>query len=150
MKQEPKYLVVKTKDQKEIVYMEYDKLTGYDITPKDKKTFADCIQVNKMILIQPSLIEKLVHKKVDRHFKRLLMLVTMLLETDDDTGTSLRECLNEVEKFRLEIKNKYREYLTKEELNLMAKKLMILNEEAKMRLSVLERTVKQEKVGKSR
>ncbi len=150
MKQEPKYLVVKTKDQKEIVYMEYDKLTGYDITPKNKKTFADCIQVNKMILIQPSLIEKLVHKKVDRHFKRLLMLVTMLLETDDDTGTSLRECLNEVEKFRLEIKNKYREYLTKEELNLMAKKLMILNEEAKMRLSVLERTVKQEKVGKSR
>lgn len=150
MKQEPKYLVVKTKDQKEIVYMEYDKLTGYDITPKNKKTFADCIQVNKMILIQPSLIEKLVHKKVDRHFKRLLMLVTMLLETDDDTGTSLRECLNEVEKFRLEIKNKYREYLTKEELNLMAKKLMILNEEAKMRLSVLERTAKQEKVGKSR
>ena len=150
MVQEPKYLVVKTKDKKEIVYMEYDKLTGYDITPKNQKTFADCIQVNKMILIQPSLIEKLVHKKVDRHFKRLLMLVTMLLEADDDTGTSLRECLNEVEKFRLEIKNKYREYLTKEELNLMAKKLMILNEEAKMRLSVLERTAKQEKVGKSR
>ena len=150
MKQDTKYLVVKTKNQKEIVYMEYDKLTGYDITPKKKKTFADCIQVNKMILIQPSLIEKLVHKKVDRHFKRLLMMVTMLLESDDDTGTSLRECLNEIEKFRLEIKNKYRDYLTKEELNLMAKKLMILKEEAKMRLDVLEHAVKQEQIGKSR
>lgn len=150
MNHDMKYLIVKKKNQNEIVYMEYDKLKGMDITPKNHKPFEDCIDVNKMILIQPTLIEKLVHKKIDKHFKRLLMLVTMLLETDDETGTALKEALNEIEKFRIEIKNKYREYMTKEELHIMAKKLTILKEEVNQRLMVLNHVYTQEKTGKSR
>lgn len=150
MKHDMQYLIVKNKDQKEIVYMEYDKLEGMDITPKNHKPFQDSIEVNRMILIQPTLIEKLVHKKIDKHFKKLLMLVTFLLETDDETGTALREALNEIEKFRIEIKNKYREYLSKEELHFLAKKLVILQEEVKQKLLVLEQTISKEKPGKSR
>lgn len=150
MSHDMKYLIVKKKNQNEIVYMEYDKLKGMDITPKNHKPFEDCIDVNKMILVQPTLIEKLVHKKLDKHFKRLLMLVTMLLETNDETGTALKEALNEIEKFRVEIKNKYRDYLTKEELHIMAKKLMILKEEVDQRLLLLNNVYTQEKTGKSR
>lgn len=150
MNHDVRYLVVKSKEKKEIVYMEYDKLEGMDITPKNKKSFEDCIEVNKMILIQPTLIEKLVHKKLNRHFKKLLKLITLILDTDDETGTALREGLNEIEKFRLEIKNKYREYMTKEELSIMAKKLMILQEELKQKLFVIENGKTNEKVGKSR
>ena len=150
MNHDVRYLVVKRKDKKEIVYMEYDKLEGMDITPKNKKSFEDSIEVNKMILIQPTLIKKLVHKKLDRNFKKLLRLVTIILDTDDETGTALREGLNEIEKFRLEIKNKYREYMSKEELSIMAKKLMILQEELKQKLFVIENVVTNEKTGKSR
>lgn len=144
------YLVVKDKDKKEIIYMEYDKLEGMDITPKKKTRFEDLIQVNKLVLIQPTLIEKLVHKKVDRHFKRLLKLVTVILDTDDDTGTALREGLNEIEKFRLEIKNNYREYMTKEELHMLAKKLTILQEELKQKIFITENIITNQKAGKSR
>ncbi len=138
MNQNIHYLIVKNKDTKEIVYMEYDKLTGYDITPKNKQPIQDCIKVNRMILIQPTLIQKLVHKKVDKHFKKLLLLVQMLLNSDDDTGTALYEALNEIEKFRIEIKNNYRMYMQKEELNLIAKKLTILKEEIKNRIIMLD------------
>lgn len=144
------YLVVKDKDKKEIIYMEYDKLEGMDITPKKKNRFEDLIQVNKLVLIQPTLIEKLVHKKVDRHFKRLLKLVTVILDTDDDTGTALREGLNEIEKFRLEIKNNYREYMTKEELHMLAKKLTILQEELKQKIFITENIITNQKAGKLR
>ena len=34
-----RFLVVKTKDSKEITYMEYDKIDGYQITPKNNIKF---------------------------------------------------------------------------------------------------------------
>ncbi len=146
------YLVVKKKEEKALVYMEYDPLQGFDITPKSGKSFEDCIHVNKMILIQPTLIEKLVHKKVERHFQRLLTIVTMLLNADDDTGTGLFECLSEIEKFRQEIKNKYRDYMSKEELHFMAKKLTILKEEVEQKRMAMEQRLinEHQKTGKSR
>lgn len=150
MGKETRYLIVKKKDQKDIVYMEYDKMKGFPLTPKPGLSFQDSIQVNKMIVLKPSFIETIVHKKVDKQWKQLLTLLTILFETDDETGTAIREALNEIEKFRLEIKNKYRDYLTKEELKLMAKKLSILQEEAKQRLFALEYHTVQEKSGKSR
>lgn len=150
MEKEVRYLIVKKKDQKEIVYMEYDKLKGYTIAPKNPKPFQDCINVNQMIVIQPSFIEKLVHKKLNKRFKHLLSLITILFETDDETGTALKEALNEIEKFRIEVKNKYREYLSKEELKLMAKKLSFLQAEAKKRLVLLESVDERKKAGKAR
>ena len=59
-----KFLVVKNKDEKEIKYFEYDKVKGYNISPKNNVKFEDAINVNRMILINPSLIEKMVDKKV--------------------------------------------------------------------------------------
>lgn len=150
MGKEIRYLIVKKKEQKEIVYMEYDKLSGYEVVSKNKKTFQDSINVNRMIVIQPSLIENLVHKKINKQFKKLLTMLTLLFETDDETGTALREALNEIEKFRVEVKNKYRDYLSKEELKLYAKKLSLLQEEVQKRLLILEYSNIQEKTGKAR
>ena len=61
-----KFLVVKNNDSKEIKYFEYKKIKGYNITPKNNVKFEDAINVDKMILINPSLIEKMVDKKVKR------------------------------------------------------------------------------------
>ena len=53
-----------------------------------------------------------------------------MLTDDDDSGDSIREALNQIEKFRLEVKNKYRDYLKKKEMELMSTQLMILQKEA--------------------
>lgn len=150
MGKEVRYLVVKKKDSKELIYFEYDKLEGYDVTPKKNKPFQDSIQVNKMILINESLIQKMIQKKLNKRFQKLLCDVNLLFESDDETGTGLREVLNQLERFKMEVKNKYRKYMEKEELLLLGKKLSILQNEAKLRLYYLENEDILEKGGKAR
>ena len=84
-----------------------------------------CIQVTGTSLASP-MVTELVMKK----YHKLIALLTDLLTDDDDSGDSIREALNHIEKFRLEIKNKYRDYLKKKDLELMSKQLMLLQKEA--------------------
>ena len=107
-----RFLVVKTKDSKEITYMEYDKIDGYQITPKNNLKFTDAINVKSMILINPSLIEKMVDIKARKRFNHLINLLAIIYEDDDTTGEGLRLAHTEAEKFRMEIINKYKKLKT--------------------------------------
>lgn len=135
-----KYFVVKDKTSKAITYFEYDKIEGYDLSPKKGMKIEDAINVNKVVIINPSLAEKVAKKKMDLKFRKLLQLLNIIFETDDDTGTAYREGLNEISKLRLEVKTKYRKHLNEEAIDLMEKKLGILEHELKLRLYYLEQT----------
>ncbi len=126
------YLIIKRKNSEEIEYFEYDKLQGYDITPKT--TFQDAIKINKMILIEPTLIETIIKKKVNSRFKKLLQLIQILLATDDDTGTNFKEALNQIDYHKQELYHKYQKHLKEEEFLLLKNKLDILEQQAKMQL----------------
>ena len=133
-----KYLIVKKKNDKTITYFEYDKMEGYDLKPKKGIKIEDAINVNKVVIINPSLAEKVAKKKLNLKFRKLLQLLNIIFETDDDTGTAYREGLNEISKLRMELINKYRKHLEEEEATLMEKKLDILEQELKLRLYYLE------------
>ena len=83
------YYIVKNQDDKTITYLEYDKLSGYDVTPKNVK-IKDAIDVNKMVIINPSMIGKMVTKKVDLRFAKLLKFVSAVLNNDDESGETYR------------------------------------------------------------
>lgn len=155
MGKEQKFLVVKNKDSKEIKYFEYDKISGYNIKPNPKLKFQDAINVNRMILINPSLIEKMVDKKIKRRFDYLINLLSVVYENDDDTGEGLKLALNEAKKFRTELSNKYRQYINEEKYQLLLKKIAILEDELYLRMQfILEKTFSYEeenvKEGKTR
>ena len=109
------YLVVKDKDSKSVTYFEYDKINGYNLKPKNTP-FKDCINVNKMIIVNPSLIETLVTKKINNKFNKLIKLINYLYTDEDASGEGYRLALNEISKFRMELINKYRLYLSEEKL----------------------------------
>lgn len=129
-----RFLVIKNKDSKTIKYFEYDKLNGYNIHPKQNVRFQNAINVNKMIIINPTLIEKLVDKKIKHKFNNLINLLSFVYENDEATGDGLELALNEAEKFRMELINKYKKYLSEEKQSLMEKKLDILEDEIKLRM----------------
>lgn len=137
MGREQKFLVVKNKDTKEIKYFEYDKVKGYNIKPKNSVKFEDAINVDRMILINPSLIEKMVDKKVKRKFNYLINMMSIVCESDDENGDGLELALNEAEKFRNELCNKYRKYIADEKFELLEKKIAILEDELRLRLKYL-------------
>lgn len=135
-----KYLIIKEKNDPAITYFEYDNMEGYDLSPKKNVKIKDAINVNKVVIINPSLMNKVASKKVNLKFKRLLQLVTIIFESDDETGDAYREGLNEISKLRLEAKTRYYRYMKQEEAEMIEKKLDILEQELRIRLYYLEQT----------
>ena len=153
-----KYFVVKDRNDLSITYFEYDKVQGYDLNPRNVK-IKDAIDVNKMIVINPSMIEKLAFRKVNSKFNKLYKLVMFLFNSDldDDTvPTGYREALNEITKLRLELYTKYKNKLNKEDEEMFNNKLDMLEYELNMRLMYIQNMYQnnydynQEKSGKSR
>lgn len=109
-------------------------LDGFMMTSR-KAGFKINNQVIKDVkVVDKNLASPLVSKKIINKYNKLIAILTELLISDDDTGDTFREALNRIEKFRLEIKNKYRNYLKQKELEMMSKQLMALKKEANMRL----------------
>ena len=54
------YYLKKDKKTGEVIYLEYDKIKGYNITPKSN--IYDAITVNKIVFVNPSLSEKIIKK----------------------------------------------------------------------------------------
>ena len=74
MATEKKFLVVKNKDDKTIKYFEYNKIKGYQLKPKNTVKFEDAINVDKMILINPTLIEKMDERRLKENLNSWLIL----------------------------------------------------------------------------
>ena len=152
-----RYHIIKDKEDKSITYFEYNKIDGYDLTPKKGIKIEDAINVEKVVIINPSLASKVAKKKIDLKFRKLLQLLNVVFESDDDTGTAYHQGLDEVEKLRQELVDKYKKYLEDSEYDTMEKKLGILEHELKIRLYYLQQAMEyeieqleMEKEGKSR
>ena len=90
--------------------------------------------IKNIKVIDRKMSTTIVTNKVLKKYDKLIFLLTELLISDDDTGDTFREALNHIEKFRLEIKIKYREFLKKKELEMMSKQLSVLKKESENRL----------------
>ena len=82
------------------------------------------ISKNEIINIYDLTMQKIfITNKVYKKYLKLLKLVNFYLNSEDDTGTAYHEALNEIEKFRQLVKNKYRAYLLEKELKEMSLEL---------------------------
>ena len=109
-----------------------------------KKTFQiEGSSIREIKVVNKSLANPLVARKVFKKYEQLISKLTDLLVDDDEGGESCREALNQIEKFRLEIKNKYRHYLKKKELERMSKQLMALQKEARRKLLEIENSYRE-------
>ena len=113
-------------------------LNGFLMASKNKVFKIQGENIREIRVIDKQLAHPLASKKVLQKYHHLLNLLTEYLIDDDDSGESCREALNEIEKFRIEIKNKYRLFLTKQELETMKNKLLLLQKEAQQKLMIIQ------------
>lgn len=132
------YLIIKEKNKKELAYFEYDKLDGFNMTSKNKNIkLKDAINVNKMVIINPSMVEKLIDKKINMKMKKLINLILNIYDSDDDPGSAMMQALNEIEKFKREMINKYLNYMNKKQLGILEDKIRMLESEVTKRSYVI-------------
>ena len=127
------YFLCKDANNKEALYIEYENLKGYDVTPKNKLKTQDRINVTKMVMVSPSLTEKLIHKKIDLKIRYLLQQLNIIESSDDDSGT-IHEALNEAERLKMIILNSYSKHLKAEYLELTMQKIQIIINELRVKL----------------
>lgn len=116
------YFVERNHETDEVVYLEYDKIDGYEITPKTK--MKDAISVKKVVFASSSLSSKIIKKKINNIITKLLEFIENI---DDGTdGESIRENLMKAEKLRVSIITKYIKYLGNNYSSLTLKKLELM------------------------
>ena len=131
-----RFVVKKDAKTEVITYMEYEKLKGFNVKPKDNLNFEDMINVNEMIIINPSLIEKLIDKKCNRTLEKILTLMSVIEDDSGDEDGSCDLILDEVERFKTLVMNKYKDYMEEEKFKVLLKKIEIIEKEIKLRKSV--------------
>ena len=134
---EKHYFINKKNNNNEIIYLDYNKLKGFDFSPKNKIKY-DGIVVNKMVIIKPSMIEKVLKRKIKNKLDLYLKLIVRFIESDDsDNGESIREALNDLTRYKSIIAHIYRKYLDEKYLRLLLKKIVILEYELNSKLSAI-------------
>lgn len=141
---EQRFLVVKNNENKEIKYFEYNKINGYSVMPKSNVKFEDAINVKKMILINPSLIQKMIDKKIKKKLEYLINLLAVVCENDAESD-GLYLALDEAERLRMETINKYKHYMEQEKFEMFQKKIDILEDELKLRIKCINKEETYEK-----
>ena len=126
------YLISREKYNGEIVYLNCEDLKGYKINPKNNYSY-DGIKVNEMIIIKPSLIEKIIKRKVKNKLDYYLKLIIDNLDgndSDDDT----RIALDDLQRYKKIINDKYSIYLDEKYMALLNKKINVFERELKNNL----------------
>lgn len=122
------YYLHKDNNTGEVIYLEYDKLEGYPVTPKTN--INDAIKVNKIIFVNPGFSEKIIRKKIEIRIRQLLRILDEI--DDDDEG--IQNTIMKAELLRVDIINKYRKYLGNTYAELSIKKIQIITNQLKMKL----------------
>ena len=122
-------LIIKNID-KNLIVEERLKFDGYCLPTKSNSFNINGTAIKNIIIINKVLARPFVSKIVRKKYKKLIDKLTDLLISDDDTGAGIIEILNMIEKFKQEIKIKYRKYLKKKELEEMANKLKFIRQKA--------------------
>lgn len=121
-----KYNILKKSRYKKYLLINVN--TSFDMRKKKDK---DSIGTIKFYSID--MINKVIKRNIDNKFKKILELI---VSTDEDGNPpdGLLLCLDEVAKFKREIINKYERYLIKKQIEVVNKKIEIIEKDLKNKL----------------
>ena len=122
-------------------FKDFESLCNLDgfLMPSSRNGFNICNQkITYINVVDIELAKPIVRKFVSTKYKKLIKTLTELLISDDDSGDTFRLALDKIEKFRMEVKNKYRRFLEQKELEIMAKQMSALQKQAKLEFAELQ------------
>ena len=123
------------KDNKELVYgyLDYDKITGFKIKPRNNVEY-DGIEVSRLILVEPYLIECVLKRKTRIKLNAYLKFLISTLETDDNDDSDLSAVLDDTRRYKRIIMNKYSKFLDPKYIKSLLFRVKFIEEELKSKI----------------
>ena len=126
------YKVTVNKLKDKINYVN-DDIYKYKIPNKKGFNINGC-DIKNITVYNKKMARPFILKIVNHKFDKLIIKITDDMSSDSDDDETYKKILEEIEIFRLLIRDRYRPFLRKNELEKMAKKLKFLKSEAMRRL----------------
>ncbi|MDD2378115.1 MAG: hypothetical protein PHD10_04840 [Bacilli bacterium] len=140
------YLLVKEKFSIETTTFNNEDFDGFKFKPLNRVKY-DGIVVNEMILIKPSFIEKVLKKKIKRKLESYLQYIISIIDNEEDSDiTGLRSALNDLTRYKDIVNYRYQKYLDEKYINLLLKKMALLEHELKLKIIHYKEPKKEVKV----
>ena len=143
-----KYLLIKDKKE-ENIETDLKKIPGFVFNPQNNIKY-DGIVIDELKLTKPELIEKILKKKIKRKLSLYTQLIIELIDSSEEDDGTIDIVLNDLERYKRVINNNYKAYLSKKYLDLLHKKIELLENELKTKQMFLKLNVETEKKGKGR
>lgn len=138
------YLLVQEQTEKGIAKIDYAKLDGFKFCPKNQVEY-EGVTVNQMVIINPSFIENILKRKTKNKLEIYLKFIISLIDEDSSTSSDdLREALNGLIRYKEVVENKYRRYLSERYINVLLKKIDLLEQELKNKIMYYKEPIKEE------
>jgi len=138
-----KFMVVKEEVSK-IVKLEKSEKNSYKVTPKNKLKIKGTINVTEMRIASDDFANVVIQKKVAKKMKEFIRFIT---DSEEETGESVREALNEVTRYRSILEKKYQDYLEASVLEEALHKLDLIEQELKLRKRIYEEQDQEKNLG---
>ena len=123
-----KYVIEKNNEKMKL--MRYDiKMTGLDVTPKNGGN--NNIKAKKVLITDEKLRESYIKQRVNKKIDKVIDFMVKLLNDDDASDEDVGMVLDELDKLKGIVVNKYKEHLKKSDYKALITKLIIIEEEFK-------------------
>ncbi len=106
-------------------------IEGYCLPSRNHSFIIEDEIIKSIIVTNKKLAHKFASRAAFKKYNKLIKTLTDLYIDEEDNPNGMVEILNQIEKFKIEIKIKYRKYLKKKELEEMASKLKFMQKQAK-------------------
>lgn len=125
--------IKKENNNNEIVYINGE-LNGYDFNPKDGSN--NNLKINQIVIVNPTLTDKILTIKFKQKYKRILMITLSILNgaSEDTTTGDIEIVLDEIAKMRDILLNKYKKFLKKEKERVFLEQLRGLENSLRAKL----------------
>lgn len=129
------YIIVKNDLKNKISKLDLNNVIGYKTSYTNSKL---SISIKKLVIYENFLYENIINEKLEQKFRKLIEVLINLYENETDDGSGIIKSLNEIERFKQELKNKYKDYMNKKQKAKTVRKITIMEEELKQKLLIYQ------------
>ena len=124
-----KYIIDKDNPNEKLLYYNVD-VVGLSVTP-NKSVPGYKITAKKLTLVDPDLREAYIKQKINKKIDRVIKFMIKILNDEDTSDEDAGIVLDEINKLKGIIINKYKEYMIESEYKALLTKLILIEEEFK-------------------